>query len=204
MGFVPTAGAVRADIQFLLQGQQCHNVIWCTRNENWTDVQRLALAQAITDWWTGSAKSYFSTDMVLNQITVVNQETESAPSSVLIPTGSLTGVRTGTPAPNNVAAVATLRTALRGRSYRGRMYLGGISMSDITNAITLSSSWIATVLTLLAALKTAIEGLGAIWVVVSKQHNKVALANGVKTPVAAISMDTYVDSQRRRLGLRGV
>jgi len=205
MTFIPTAGAVRTDIQYSLWGQQVHNVLWFSRNEAWTQAQREALNTAIAAWWTDSMKSKFSTHMELVQITTVNQDTDSAPSSVLVVTPAVPGTDSSTPAaPANCAACATLRTDLRGRSYRGRMYLGGFGNGKLDDSITLNATFIGQLLTALGALKTVIEGLGAIWVVVSKYHNKVARGTGVKTPVSAIAMDQYSDSQRRRLGLRGV
>lgn len=202
--FIPTAGAVRVDIQFIQGAQQIHNVIWCTREAAWTQAEREALADAIKTWWDTSAKTYFRGDFGLQMITVVNQDTQNAPSTQLVVSPVIYGGASGTSLPNHTAAVATLRTEFRGRSYRGRMYLGGIPASAINDTITFTTTFIANVLTALAALKTAIEALGAVWAVVSHFTNKLPRASGLKTPISAISMDSYIDSQRRRLGLRGV
>jgi len=203
MSFVPTPGAVRVDIQYVMSGQQVHNIIWCSRDAAWTSTEREALASAISTWWTAQ-KSNFTSSMALSQITVVNQEANNSPSSTLIISPPEAGTGAGIPPSNGTALVATLRTDLRGRNYRGRMYIAGARTADMQDSLQTTTAHVAALLAALAALKTAIEGLGALWVVVSTWVNKVRRANGLKTPITAISMDTYWDSQRRRLAGRGV
>lgn len=204
MAFIPTAGAVRVDIQYTQQGQQIHNVIWVTREANWTGAERTALNNAIVAWWNTSAKQYFDADIALQQVTSVNQESDNAPSTTTVVSPVVPGTIGTPPTATNAALCATLRTDNRGRSYRGRMYLGGLPSASLSSAILWGTTTIANILTALSALKTAIEALGAIWVVVSHYTNKAPRAQGLKTPITAIAADQYVDSQRRRLGLRGV
>lgn len=203
MTFIPTPGAVRTDIQFTMAGQQVHNIIWCSRDGTWTQVQREALNDAVAAWWNTSARQYFSGSLGLVQVTTVNQESQSAPASTLVVSPVVYGTQAGA-TPMNVACCATLRTDLRGRNFRGRMYLAGIPAAKSLTEATMATDFIANVILALTALKTAIEALGALWVVVSKYTNKTARANGLKTPITAIAVDQYFDSQRRRLGLRGV
>ena len=204
MAFIPTAGAVRVDIQFVQSGQQIHNVIWCSRDAPWTGAQRDALNTAIKDWWNTTAKVFFSNQLALTQVTSVNQDSSSSPSSTLIVSPAITGTSTSEPLPNGSAMVASLRTDLRGRNFRGRMYLAGVRDTARVDAISITSGEIANLISALAALKTVIDGLGALWVVVSHFLNKLPRSAGLKTAITAISMDQYIDSQRRRLGLRGV
>lgn len=204
MGFIPTAGAVRVDIQYVQSGQQIHNVIWATRDAAWTLAQREALNTAIKDWWDTTAKAFFSNQLALTMVTSVNQDTSSSPASTLVVSPAIAGSAAAVPLPNGSALVASLRTDLRGRNYRGRMYLAGVRETARVDAISITTGEIANLITALAALKTVIDGLGAIWVVVSHYLNKLPRSAGLKTPITAISMDQYIDSQRRRLGGRGV
>lgn len=204
MGFIPTPGAVRVDIQGLYAGQQIHNIIWCSREAAWTQTEREGLATAIETWFNTTGKGLFNTGYQLTQITVVNQDTQNAPSTVHVLAAPIAGTVATAGDPTNVACCATLRTDFRGRSYRGRMYLGGISSGDVANATQFTTAFIARVISALAALKTAIEALGALWVVVSHFTNKVARAAGLKTEITGAAVDQYIDSQRRRLGQRGV
>lgn len=105
--------------------------------------------------------------------------------------------------PNNVALVFTKRTALRGRSFRGRIYHPGLAESQVAGNQVLS----ATVTSLLAAynlLKTLTVGAET-WplVVVSRMHNGVVTNPGETHAVTTIDTDGFIDSQRRRLPGRG-
>ena len=204
MTFIPTANACRVDMQFSLGGQQIHNILWFTRAATWTEQNRLDLLDALATWWTTSAKQYFSSQISLTQLTAVNQEAQNAPSSTVIINPAVPGTVVGDSEPTNVAVCATLRTNLRGRSYRGRMYLAGAPQTSQTSSVLMGTTLLANLITALGALKTAIEAVGAVWVIVSKFVNKAQRTSGVATPVTAISIDQYWDSQRRRLGLRGV
>lgn len=204
MAFVATPGCVRVDIQFVHQGQQVHNIIWCKREAAWTDAQRDALASAIEAWWNVSAKTNHSNTFALVGIEVVNQDAQNSPATVHVVSPASPGTLGTAFAPSGTALCATLRTDLRGRSYRGRMYLGGLPGSAVVDPIATSVGYIANLIAELVALKDAIEALGAIWVIVSKFVNHLQRAAGLPTAITAISMDQYFDSQRRRLGLRGV
>jgi hypothetical protein len=204
MVFIATAGAVRVDLQHLHAGQQVHNVIWATRDSSWTQAQREALNTAIAGWWDTNAKNLCHSSMALTQVQTVNQDTANAPASTLVIASPSSGTRTGGAQGSNVACCVTLRTDLRGRNFRGRYYLGGIDLSALASAIQYTTGFLTSVLTTFGALKTAIDALGALWVVVSHFTGNIARGSGLKTPVTAISVDSYLDSQRRRLGLRGV
>lgn len=203
MSFIPAPNCVRVDIGFQMAGQQVHNIIWCKRDSPWTSDQRDDLNDAIANWWNTN-KSYFSTSIGLVQVTTVNQDTDNAPSSVKVVSPVNYGTTSGGSMPANVATCVTLRTDLRGRSYRGRFYATGMPKSTQYDEVLFQTSWITNLLIVLNALNTAIEALGAIWVVVSKWHNSLARSTAVATEITALAADQYVDSQRRRLGLRGV
>lgn len=106
---------------------------------------------------------------------------------------------TGEAAPNNVAACISLRTAQRGRSFRGRNYIPGIPNSLIT-LNTLDTGFIndlTTVYLMLVGPGTFAAGwqLG----VVSRQQAGSLLASGVITPVVDVLFTTpFVRSMRSR------
>lgn len=205
MTFIPTPGTVKVDIIYLCAGQQIHNVIWCKREASWTQAQREALAVAIQTWWTDeNTRSWFSSAIALAQVDVINQESQSAPKTTLVVSPAVPGTGGSSMAGDTAQCLcATLRTDLRGRNYRGRMYLSGLRATAQETPISALLSDVAGLVAALTALKTAIEALGAVWVIVSKWLNKVQRASGLTTPITAIAMDIYFDSQRRRLGQRG-
>lgn len=106
--------------------------------------------------------------------------------------------------PSEVAMVLTLRTALRGRRNRGRVYLPpfGNDFWD-TNGFLSTSGLVATkLITQWTALQGLINPLQWTHVVASYGHGT---ANGVPTtwapyatPITNVTMDTKADAQRRR------
>lgn len=112
--------------------------------------------------------------------------------------------------PGNVTMSVSFRTALRGRSFRGRNYVAGLTEDQVAGNIfisTLSASWKAAY----EAIAAAIASTGWTWVVVSRfsgvdavTKEPIPRAAGVTTPVlSVIVVDDFVDSQRRRLAGRG-
>ena len=204
MSFIPTPNCVRTSIIYDYAGQQVINTLWAQRDAPWTQAQRDDLNAAIQNWWSGTGKANFVAALSLRQVTTVNQDASNSPSSTLIVSPIIPGSAAGAGTANNVALCATLRTAARGRSYRGRMYFAAFPPTGVQDTITATTNMLASLATIINALNTAITALGAVWVVVSKWSNKVQRGAGLPTPVTAFSIDQYWDSQRRRLGLRGV
>ena len=204
MAFIPTVNAVRTDVQCVSANQQIHNVLWFIQNTTWQQADREALNTALVAWWTTYMKPIYPGTVALAQLTTVNQENQSAPSSTLVVSPMISGTAGGAASANSSCSVATLRTSLRGRAYRGRLYLGPLPNAQLTDSITFSLGQATLVITAMNALISAVTTLGATWVVVSKQFNKIKRSVGWAEPVTAVSVDQYVDSQRRRLGGRGV
>lgn len=98
---------------------------------------------------------------------------------------------TGTMLPQEVAPVLTLRTAKRGRSYRGRVYLP----APVTTQVDATGNLVGACTTATIAQAIGVYGaLGAAnweWVVASYLH-------ATSEPLASITMDSRPDVQRRR------
>lgn len=204
VGFIPTPGTVRTDIALFNSLGQVHNIYWFQREAAWTQAEREALNTALQTYWTTNLKPLLSANISLAQITSVNQDTANAPASTLVVTPLVAGSVTGSAYPAGTCICCTLRTGLRGRSFRGRSYISGLPVTVRQDDGNATVAFIGNLINALAALKTVITGLGAIWVVVSKYTNKVPRAAGLCTPVTAIAADQSFDSQRRRLVGRGV
>jgi hypothetical protein len=109
------------------------------------------------------------------------------------------GTSADVPMPGGSAVVATLRTAIAGRRYRGRIYTGGLS-EDANNGGTVDPLQ-ATAIE--AAWQDLVDNLAA----VSNFEVVVASFGGVApgptwtpfaTPVTQVQVNTQWDSQRRR------
>jgi hypothetical protein len=130
-------------------------------------------------------------------------ESETAPAVERSVTGTC-GLGASPGLPGSVAFVITKVTALRGRSFRGRIYHIGLSEADVTgNTVGVASA--DSILQGWVQYRTAVETASASNMsVVSCEANGVPRLIGVATPVTALVLrDNSVDSQRRRLPGRG-
>lgn len=105
-------------------------------------------------------------------------------------TGS-TGVVTGGVLPANVAACVSLSGG-GGRRRAGRIYLPGIAEASITDGSRLDPTFIASILgDLITFVQDTLSEAGWLLAVYSR-------VNGTSAVVQSISVDTVVDTQRRR------
>jgi len=120
-------------------------------------------------------------------------------------TVGVVGGTSGEAAPNNCTMAVSFRSALAGRSFRGRNYVPVLTNSQVTGNL-IDTSWQADVV---AGYSELIFGGGAlpagwVWVVVSRFTNSAPRTTGIFSEIFnVIVTDNVVDSQRRRLPGRG-
>jgi len=113
------------------------------------------------------------------------------------------GTGSGNPLPNEVAAVVTLRTALAGRSFRGRAYFSGAIVGENSAAGAIVSGFNTALVTFMTNVQTDMATEGITLAVLSRPR-PISVAEpagyaGAITPVTAIvTRDTQWDTQRRR------
>lgn len=156
------------------------------------------LNELIKDWYDTSLKGLLTTNTGLTGVTSYSMVSETAPVIADAISPPIYGSTGSTPIALNAAIVSTLRTAMRGRSGRGRIYLTGLTEAaadsvawDGTTVSSLDSAW--------DDLKTAIEAVDWIWVVASKESGGSPRAEALLTPVTGIDVQTRIASQRRRV-----
>lgn len=105
--------------------------------------------------------------------------------------------------PNNVALALAFKTALRGRSFRGRIFLPGLTEGNVVDN-TVQPAFITAWYTFFGILASTLIDLIAWQVVVSRVEGGDPRPAGVVTQVNNwIVTNTVVDSMRRRLPGRG-
>lgn len=210
MPFVPVANTVLVEIRLTANGQQCENTLWF---ENATDPvvgDLIVLGSTLQSWWTTSVAPLVSSDVQLREILCTSQTTASSPQYSTVPAIPEFGTSTANIVPNNVTMSVSFRTALRGRSFRGRNYIVGMTEDQVAG-----NSFVAGVTALWQAayedILTAIGSTDFTWVVVSRfsgvdpvTGDPIPRAAGVTTPIGTVLVvDSFVDSARRRLTGRG-
>jgi len=127
-------------------------------------------------------------------VTVYSYET-AAPAATYVaeaPISPGTGTGTDPAMPLQVAWAVTIRTAIAGRQYRGRLYLPVSSMLLTAHQVTQSqtSAVMNAVRGFLAAVNGSATVVGSVCVV--------SVVGGVATQATAITVDSRLDIQRRR------
>jgi hypothetical protein len=204
MTFIPVSNCLNAKMIYTLGGQRIQNNLYFTLNAAPVSTDRDALATAMHTFWTNQLKPNLSSDIALVEIDIVDLSSANAPVTQLFVTpepGTLAGVTVGVP--SGSAIVVTFRTANRGRNYRGRNYLGGLSGNALTSPTSYNSTQVANLISAFAWLLDTAHTAGQLWSVVSRYLNKAPRSAGIKIPVTAVTADTALDSQRRRLLGRG-
>lgn len=116
------------------------------------------------------------------------------------------GTGAGDPLPNELAAVVTLRTALAGKRYRGRVYFSGANEAQNSGTGTIEGAFNTAIVTFMTNVQADMGTQGITLSVLSRPTylNLAPPADtmvwpGALTPVTAITArDTAWDSQRRR------
>lgn len=189
---IPTAVQVR--LRWTFNGIAGYNVIGGTVGGGFANSQAIAntIGTAVNGHFTtsGLAALCATTTSLLGvgvrDIRVANQpEFQSAAAAV-------PGTGAGNPLPNEVAAVVTLRTALAGRSYRGRAYFSGFIVGENSATGSIVAGLNTALVTFVTNVQTDLAASGITMAVLSRTH-----LSG--TPVTLIqTRDSEWDTQRRR------
>lgn len=203
MAFVPVPNTGIFELRFSLWGQQIENTLAFENSLPWDPSSLADQCQALYDWHVAELLPNLAADLVLREVYGTSLESDSAPVGSYVPPVPPAGGQIQTAEPGNVAFGVTFRTALRGRSYRGRNYVPGIPANQrVGNQVTASfSNLVVDAYTLLLDAYGDVIGT---WVIASRYHNNAPRVTGVAIPVSvAVAVNLDIDSQRRRLTGRG-
>jgi hypothetical protein len=203
MPFIPAPNTVKVVIIGVYDGQEVVNVLHYQKTS--------AVVDADVDTIMNDVKTQFETYVVplLSQSYGVvmygaqDLTNANAPLHTHVNSPVVAGSVSNAPLPGNVAVCATKRTAHSGRSYRGRIYVPGITIAAQSTPDSLGATFITNLLSGLGHLLTHPATLNFLLSVVSNYALGAARTQAVVTPVTALSMDTSIDGQRRRLIGRG-
>jgi len=202
MPFIPVPNGIQLCFLFTTAGQNWQFCI--TLRKSAGSVEDTDLQQATADgqaWWLSFLKGALSSVAHLNEITATDLTSEGAPQYRALVGEN--GNNAGSYTPTNVAVVMSHRTAKRGRSYRGRSFIGGLPITQVDTPTTLAASTATAFANGFASLRGTLDTHGLDHVVASRQHNGVTTSPAETNEVITTVVDTLLDSQRRRLAGRG-
>jgi len=123
---------------------------------------------------------------------------------------ALAGTGTGVGLPDQVAIVVTLRTALTGRSFRGRVYTIGYTVAEVAADGTITDPAATTATNIVQAMKQAMSTASATMAIrspalperPSKPGGTLPAKDFAITPVTTVEVrDRIFDTNRRRVDL---
>lgn len=198
MAFVPVPSGIKIAVEYSLNGQLVVNVYYVTTTNPIITANLTALCDIFINWWSTNQRPNFTTSMFLERVVATDVSVPDGLQVVRDVSPPVAGTATGATAPNNVAIVLSKRTGFSGRSYRGRTYYAGIAAAEVADNI-LSSALVTALLVDATALSAALGSAGYTWVVASFQENGVPRTTAVTKPITSFTMDSRIDTQRRRL-----
>lgn len=198
MPFIPVPNTVAVSLGFNVSGQVGSNNIHFSKATAWTLADMGLLRTYLDTFLTGFPIGSFPTVFSWINIRITNLETASSPVIEGPVNPVVVGVDPANPLPNNCAIVVTLRTVNRGRSFRGRVYQAGLSeATSLGNTVT--TTFAANVLNWWDNLINSAPPSGSYLSVVSRYSNNQPRAVGINTQVQQMTVNTQIDSQRRRM-----
>jgi len=203
MAFIPVPNTAAVVIAYTYAQQRMINTYHVERQSPWDIVQLTLLAQNVRNWFVLNVLPLLSSDGVFLQTIATSLESASAPQFTITESPPPAGGTLIAVLPGGSCACITQRTALRGRSFRGRTYLSMLPQSSLAQG-RFTGAFVAFLDSAFEQLRLDLIAAAWTWVVVSRQQGGVPLASGVTTPVTAVDVNQDPDSQRRRNPGRGV
>lgn len=203
MDYIPVENTALVQLIQVLDQQRIENTLYFFRADGW-DIEGLTdLGAAAAAWWVANIAPNVSQELSLVQVISTDLTTQTSPSVTVNVSPAEPGTRVQASEPNNVAICISFRTALRGRSFRGRNYISGLGVSDVTGNTFDQNLLDAIVEGYQSLVDTPLLG-DTSWSVVSRFTNNEPREAGEAVPIlTALSIDNVIDSQRRRLPGRG-
>jgi hypothetical protein len=203
MAFQAVPNTIQCDVVFLLFGQRIENV-YHVEVPGGVDAPTIVdTASEVGNWVMDTLMPSLSHNLTFLLVEATNLSIEGGGTATFAPTTPVPGGSGDSSMPGGTAFCVSLRTAESGRSHRGRKYISGLAVSQISGNQVLTAYGNALVAAI-AELISVLSAVGKLLVVVSRVLDGVERVVGITTAVtAAVAVDYNIDSQRRRLTGRG-
>jgi len=184
-------------------GQQCENVLYAQMAGAVSLTDLTDLAGTLVNWFDTQLQPLVSNGTQLVKVLCRDMTVESGAAIEFTTDLPMTGTG-GSALPGNVTVCTKFSSGLAGRSFRGRSYLVGLPVGNNTgSANVLDAGYASDLDDAMEALIADITVDDRTFVVASFFHDNAPRTSAVLTEIVAASVDTNLDSQRRRLAGRG-
>lgn len=203
MAFIPTENVAQVEIRYFAAGQQCENTLYFYNPDGVGLAGLIDITDQVGEWWDLHLQPQQAGDVSILEIYGTDLTSSTAPTYTNLEKEGMTGGNTATGMlPGNATLCVSFRTVGRGRSSRGRNYFVGLPEGAVTQN-TVGAGTVSAIEDAYNALITFVTPPWQ-WIVLSRYVDGAPRVEGLIQPVvAALCVDPYVDSQRRRLTGRG-
>jgi len=204
MTYVPAPNVAKVACIGTYGGQEIVNVLHFHRDTAFDVGDLEDLCHDVSAVFRDALSVHQDADMVYTSFVATDLSTETGPTFTYIPSVNTGGLDSGEALPGNAAVCVTKRTAGRGRSKRGRIFIGALNSTMRVATNLLSSTYVGHFLSDLAPLLSPMSTSGFICGVLSYWHDHVKLSEASFEPLTALTCDQSLDNMRRRSDGRGV
>lgn len=201
MAFIAIPDTVQAELRFLLVGEPVEVTLYFRNLVEVSTGTMEALAADLNTWAVDALMDSLGAECVYQGCKLTDLTTSTSPVVEDTLGSPVAGGNVGSPLSNQDTFCIQFKTGLRGRSFRGRNYIPGLSVTMTTDPNHVADSWANLIVTAYELLMDA-ETLpvGWEWVVASRYADGAPRSPGIATPVTSVGYaDLRLDKQERRL-----
>lgn len=198
MAFIPLPDGIKIEIKCRKNGAPVINIVWCTVDVTIDLLTLQNIAVAVKNWWISNIKPQTTASMSLEEVICTQWDVADGLQHVEIVSPPSPGTGGTDDTPSNVAACVTFYTGYTGRSNRGRVYMGGLDVTDTTGN-TLGTAYVVAMISAWNAFNNELADVGAVHVVASFVSEGSPRLIGQSRVITDYGMNNVVDTQRRRI-----
>jgi hypothetical protein len=198
MAFIPVPFGVKVVIEYQIGGKPAINVFFVIADHEIEIADLTDIAEIVRSSWVGGILPNLSNELSLMSVTATDVSKADGGQVINMTDLPATGGVAQPAAPNQVAAVLSLRSGYTGRSNRGRLYLPGIP-ENVAGQTELGSAFRTAIAGQFQAMKASLVGEGYTPVIASFQHLGVPRTTAVVQPISNQFVSAGIATQRRRL-----
>ena len=197
MPFVAVPNVVEVQIRAVVDDQHIENRHFVDVHEPVTDLLMSSVGGVAASWVDPLYVNTTNLNLTFTEIVVTDMSSEDG-AEITIPV-NVTGAQDSAPYPNETSLCVSLKTGLRGRSRRGRMFLFPPSAAQVLPPNKAQPSYVTAAITIVQDLINAYDTSGFAMSVVSFISDGAPRVTPLVTRITAASLvDNILDSMRSR------
>jgi hypothetical protein len=201
----PIPGVAKIIVKQTLGGVNVFNVLHARSDlgQGWSGTELANMAAAVRAAWVVNVTPLQDADLTLNEVTVIDLSSNTGQEGSS--PGSTAGTAAGTSIGANSAVCWSWKIPLRYRGGHPRTYIAGVNTNHLASPNTLLAATVTSHTNAATAIKNAVNGVlvgGANAALVCPHYVRggIRLSSPDYSWITGVTVDTRLDSQRRRLG----